>query len=158
MMALLGTGRHELPPVIEHVECVVAGMWVRDRVGAVHRDPMSDRMFLQTLLSAGPGLDDLRAYLKAATKAGAKPVVVLVEPDDTLGAVLDQVRAEDALLVVHSDPQNMLDWVAIYGPDASGADDAVTVGHHTQRRTAPIVSLTRAYGAADGRAIRLRRH
>jgi hypothetical protein len=157
MTALLGISRRELPSVVEHVECVFAGIWVRDRVGAVHRDTVNDRMFVQTLLSAGPRQDDLRAYLERATNAGAKLVVVLVDPDDTLGVVLNQMRAEDALLVVHSDPQDVLGWVAIYGPDACGADDAVNVDDYQALRTAPIVSLTRAYGVADRRAIRLRR-
>ena len=57
MSGLLGKSRHELPPLVEHLEAVVADMWVRTEVGAVHRDPLGDRMFVQTLLSKGPAQD-----------------------------------------------------------------------------------------------------
>jgi hypothetical protein len=49
-------------------------------------------MFLQTLLSAGPAQHALRGQLELATSRGATPVVVIVEPDDTLDAVLAQMR------------------------------------------------------------------
>ena len=83
----LNVDRHELPPAIEHLEAVVAGMWVRTKVGAIHRGRDADRMFLQILLSRGQAQDELRAHLDAATAAGEAPVVVIVEPDDTLGTV-----------------------------------------------------------------------
>ncbi|MCW2685464.1 MAG: hypothetical protein JWR37_354 [Mycobacterium sp.] len=67
MTKLLDVSRHELPPVVEHLEPVVAGVWVRTRVGAVHRDPVSDRMSLQSLLSAGRAQDELRDQLQLAT-------------------------------------------------------------------------------------------
>ena len=53
LIGLLHVDRHDLPPVIEHLEAVVDGMWVRSKVGAVHRDRSADRMFLQTLLAPG---------------------------------------------------------------------------------------------------------
>ena len=49
----LHVDRRELPTVTEHLEAVVAEMWVRTKVGAVHRDRLEDRMFLQTLLKDG---------------------------------------------------------------------------------------------------------
>jgi hypothetical protein len=64
---MLGVSRRELPPVVEHLEAVVADMWVRSEVGAVHRDPLGDRMFLQTLLSKGPAQDAMQADLRRAT-------------------------------------------------------------------------------------------
>jgi hypothetical protein len=67
MTKLLDVSRDELPPVVEHLEAVVAGMWVRTKVGAVHRDPVSDRMSLQSLLSAGRAQDELRDQLQLAT-------------------------------------------------------------------------------------------
>jgi hypothetical protein len=151
---LLGVSRHELPPVVEHVEAVVAGMWVRTKVGAVHRDPVSDRMFLQTLLSAGPPQHALRDHLELATSRGATPVVVIVEPDDTLDAVLAQMRAEDVLLITHADTQNAVGWVALYGPDADGPDDARSIAAHTEIRTMPIEELTRLAHTPNGAASR----
>src|SRR5258705_7071648 len=62
MIKLLGISRHELPRVVEHLETVVDGMWVRTKVGAVHRDPSSDKMFLQTLLAEGPAQDARRHH------------------------------------------------------------------------------------------------
>ena len=91
LTGLLHVGKRELPPVTEHVETVVHGMLVREKVGAVHRDHAADRMFLQTLLADGQAQDELRAYLDRACGAGVEPVVVLAEPQDTVGSVLDQM-------------------------------------------------------------------
>jgi hypothetical protein len=155
MTELLDVARHELPPVVEHLEAVVAGMWVRTKVGAVHRDPVSGRMFLQTLLSAGPAQDALRNHLQLAASRGAMPVVVIVEPDDTLDAVLAQMSAEDALLVAHADPQDAVGGAALYGPDAEGAGDARPIADHATVRTIPMEALTRACADADSRAVRV---
>ena len=63
----------DLPPVIEHLEAVVDGMWVRSKVGAVHRDRSADRMFLQTLLAPGSAQETLRAQVALATdRAGTR--------------------------------------------------------------------------------------
>jgi hypothetical protein len=114
MSELLGVSRHELPRVVEHLEAVVADMWVRTAVGAVHRDARSDRMLLQTLLSTGPAQDAMQADLKRAdSNQGANPVVVIVEPYDAVGTVLDQMRPADTVLVVHCDTRNVLAWVTI---------------------------------------------
>ena len=155
MASLLGVGRHELPPVAEHLEAVVAGMWVRAKVGALHRDPRSDRMFLQTVLSEGHDQEELRAHYENAVRTGARAVLVIVEPDDTIGSVLDQMTADDALLVVHSDARTVLGWVTLYGPDAGGADDAFELADRTGLRQRPISELTRAYAATGFRDVLL---
>ena len=54
MIELLDISRHELPRRVEQLEAVVDGMWVRTKVGAVHRDPSSDKMFLQTCSQKAP--------------------------------------------------------------------------------------------------------
>jgi hypothetical protein len=92
--------RQELPLTVEHLEAVVVDMWVRDKVLAVHRDPSNDQMFLQTLLSAGPAQQALHARLARKTNEGNEPVVVIVEPHDTVGDVLDQTAADDTLFIV----------------------------------------------------------
>ena len=92
-----------MPPAVEHLETAPAGMWVRAKVAAAHRDPSTDEMFLLTLLSEGSAQDALRGRLARATSLGFNPVVVIVEPDETVSAVLDQTRADDTLFVVHSD-------------------------------------------------------
>ena len=125
MAELFGVGQRELPPVIEHLEAVVAGMWVRDRIGAVRRDALGDRMFLQVLASEGPVQLALAADIERAAARGACPVVVIVEPDDTIGSVLDQMRAEDVLFVVHRDAETIARWAALYGADARGVDETV---------------------------------
>ena len=38
LSARLHVDRRALPPVVEHIEGSVGGMWVRTKVGAVHRD------------------------------------------------------------------------------------------------------------------------
>ncbi len=158
MTNLLHVSRHELPPVVEHLEAVIAGMWVRTKVGAVHRDPVSDRMFLQTLLSAGRAQDELRQHLQLATRRGTTPVVVIVAPDETLEAVLAQMSAEDAFLVAHADTQDVVGWAALYGPDVDAVDDARDFADHTAVPTIPIATLTRACADADFRAMRVHPH
>jgi hypothetical protein len=156
MSGLLSVNRHELPPVVEHLEAVVADMWVRTEMGAVHRDPLSDRMFLQTLLSTGPAQDAMRADLKCADlNQGTSPVVVIVEPRDAVGTVLDQMRGADTVLVVHSDKRNVLAWVTIYGPNTQGAEDIQRVPAHADLRTRPITFLTEACVTGNRRAVRL---
>jgi hypothetical protein len=156
MSGLLGVTRHELPRVVEHLEAVVADMWVRTEMGAVHRDPLSDRMLLQTLLSTGPAQDAMRADLqRAAMSQGATPVVVILEPNDAIGTVLDQMLGADTVLVVHCDLRNVLGWVTIYGPGAEGADDIEGVPTNTDLRTKPITFLTDAGATGNRRAVRL---
>ncbi|AGB24597.1 hypothetical protein Mycsm_04352 [Mycobacterium sp. JS623] len=156
MSGLLGVTRHELPPVVEHLEAAVADMWVRTEMGAVHRDPLNDRMLLQTLLSTGPSQDAIRADLqRAATDQGSAPVVVILEPYDAVGTVLDQMRGADTVLVVHVDTTNVLGWVTIYGPNAEGADDIEGVPADTGLRTTPITFLTDTCFTSDRRAVRL---
>jgi len=106
----LHVDRHGLPPVIEHVEARVHGIRVREQVGTVHRDHTGDRMFLQTLLAAGDAQAELRAYLTAAQQ---DPVVVLTEPADPLGSVLDQMTDEDAVVVAYPDSARELGWAAM---------------------------------------------
>lgn len=158
LTGLLNVSRDELPAVIEHLEAVVAGTWVRTRVGAVHRDRFSDRMFLQTLLSPGQGQDELRAHLDRARGRGVSPVVVIVEPDDTLGSVLDQMTPRDALWVTFPDDENVVGWVVVYGPEAGGADDIATTVDIADLWSMPIEAFARTHAAADSRAVRMWPH
>ncbi|AKK27084.1 hypothetical protein [Mycobacterium sp. EPa45] len=114
--ARLHVDRRALPPAVEHIEGLVGGMWVRTRVGAVHRDKSSDRMLLQILLAEQAGLRDEVARL---TSAGAEPVVVLAEPDHVLETLLDQMSVRDALLVAHCDDNGSVGWGVLYGPESS---------------------------------------
>jgi hypothetical protein len=102
-------------------------------------------MFLRTLLSEGPAQDALRARLARATSLGFSPVVVIVEPYETVSAVLDQARAEDTLFVVHSDTENILRWIAIHSPDAGGSARAPLLMDHAGLRTMPVRVLTQMY-------------
>jgi hypothetical protein len=147
LMRLLNVNRDELPAVIEHLEAVVAGTWVRTRVGAVHRDRFSDRMFLQTLMSPGLAQDELRSDLDRASGRGLRPVVVIVEPGDTLGSVLDQMTPHDALWVAYPDDENVVGWVVIYGPDARGGGDITTTVDIKDLRGMPIEAFARTFAA-----------
>jgi hypothetical protein len=148
MTRLLGVSRDELPPIDEYMEALVAGMWVRDKIGAVHRDPFRDRMFLDSLLSAGPVQDAVRTYVEELTCRGANPVVALAEPDDTVGSVLDQMRSEDTLVAAFPEPADGIGWFAICGSQAAGARNAVPLLAGPKLRAMPISSLTRRSGAA----------
>ena len=94
---------------------------MREKVGAVHRDHAADRMFLQTLLAPGRPQDELRAYLDRACGAGVEPVVVLAEPEDTVGFGAGSDDPADAVVVAYPDPDRDVGWAAIYGPEAEGA-------------------------------------
>jgi hypothetical protein len=148
MTRLLGVSRDELPPIAEYMEAVVAGMWVRDKIGAVHRDPLTDRMFLDALLSSGPVQDAVRAYVEELTCRGANPVVALAEPDDAVGSVLDQMRPEDTLVVAFPEPADGIGWIAICGSRAARAHDAVPLIAGTKLRAMEISLLTRRSGTA----------
>jgi hypothetical protein len=146
--------RQGLPTTVEHLEAVVVDMWVRAKVLAVHRDPSNGQMFLQTLLSEGPAQQALHARLARKTNNGDEPVVVIVEPHDTVGDVLDQTAADDTLFVVHFDPDDVLGWIVIHGPKADGGFEAPCIANHAGLRTMPIGVLTQTY-AAGSREVRL---
>jgi hypothetical protein len=155
MIERLGIGRRELPRVVEHLEALVDGNWVRAKVGAVHRDPSSDKMFLQTLLAEGAAQQALRHHLQAATNRGATPVVVIVEPGETLGSVLDQMSTDDVLVVAHADPHEAVRWLALYGPCAIGADVARHIVDQEQLRATTIEVVTHTFGADGIQAVQL---
>jgi hypothetical protein len=145
LSGLLNVGRRDLPPVIEHVETVVHGMWVREKVGAVHRDHRADRMLLQTLLAGGAAQGELRDYLGKAAQDGATPVVVLAEPSDTVVSVLDQMAPSDTVVVAYCDPLHDVGWTAIHGPDAVGAAGTPRVAIDQQLCRLPVIALARRY-------------
>jgi hypothetical protein len=118
---------------------------VRAKVTAAHRDPSTDQMFLQTLLSEGPVQDALCARLAHATSLGFNPVVVIIEPCENVSAVLDQAGTEDTLFVVHSDSEIILRWIAIHSPDAGGSGRAPLLMDHASLRTMPIKVLTQMH-------------
>ncbi len=136
----LHVDRRALPPVVEHIEGLVSGMWVRTKVGAVHRDKSSERMLLQILLAEQTGLRDEVARLSSA--GGAEPVVVLVEPDQILGTLLDQMSARDALLAVHSDDNGSVGWNVLYGTDSIGAQDVPRVSDDSAFRAMSLSGFT----------------
>jgi hypothetical protein len=156
LTGLLGVDRHALPHVVEHLEAVVEGFWVRTRVGAVHRDHTGDRMFLQTLLAPGRAQEDLRAQLELAAGRGMEPVVVIVEPTDTLASVLDQMTLRDTVVVAYSDPENTVGWAIIYGPEAQGRQDVPRAPSGSELREMTVGEFANRYGAAMGeRAVRV---
>jgi hypothetical protein len=152
---LLNCTRQGLPSVVEHLEGAVAGMWVRTRIGAVHRDPVSDRMFLQILLSPGDAQDELRGALESATRRGAAPVVLIVEPDDTFGSVLDQMTPRDTFVVTFCGSDNTVGWIVAYGPEAEGREGISLARDDAELRATTVEALTRDVTAAGGRAVRL---
>jgi hypothetical protein len=121
-------------------------MWVRTRIGAVHPDAVSDRMFLQALLSQGFA-QEIRTHLEPATDRGMRAVVVIVEPDETVGAVLDQIRTHETLFVVHSDAQTVARWVAIDESDADSTGGSVRLANHIDLRDMPVKEITRTDSA-----------
>jgi hypothetical protein len=144
---LLHLDRHELPHVVEHLEAVVEGMWVRTKVGSVHRDHTGDRMFLQALLAPGRAQQELRAQVEQDTNRGLDPVVVIVEADDTVGSVLDQMAPHDTVVIAWSDPEVTVGWAVIYGPEVHGRHDVSWAVDDAGLREMSISELARRYGA-----------
>ncbi len=156
LIELLHVDRHELPRVIEHVEAAVYGMWVRSRVGAVHRDHHADRMFLQTLRGPGNAQDALRAEVAMATQRGLQPVVIIVEPTDTVGSVLDQMTPHDTVVVACSDIDAAVAWAVIYGPKADSRQDIPQPPSATELRDMPVSTFVHRHGAPSGQhAVRM---
>ncbi len=141
LCARLHVDRRELPRVVEHIEGLVRGMWVRTRVGAVHRDTSSDRMLLQILLTEQTGLRDQVTRL---TDAGAEPIVVLAEPDHAIGTLLDQMSERDALVVAHSDDNGSVGWSVLYGAESPGSHGVPPALDDDGLRTTPVVTFTQA--------------
>jgi hypothetical protein len=113
-------------------------------------------MFLQTLLSRGQSQDLLRAHLGSAAAADRAPVVVIVEPQDALGAVLDQMRPHDVLLVAYSDIQNTVGWVAIYGAQADGMGHIPSAFDGAAIRDTAVDTFITTQLTVDTRAVRVR--
>ncbi|GAY16634.1 hypothetical protein [Mycobacterium sp. shizuoka-1] len=152
LSARLHVDRRGLPPVVEHIEGRVGGMWVRTKVGAVHRDAASDRMLLQILLGEQVGL---RREVARLDERGAQPVVVLTEPDHDLGTLLDQMSAWDTLVVAHSDGAGSVAWAGLYGTESPVGQHVPNVADDDELRATPVVTFTRA-SAGSGRAVRRR--
>ncbi len=155
---LLNCARRELPSVIEHLEGEVAGMWVRTRIGAVHRDLVSDRMFLQTLVSPGTAQDELRDALESVISWGAAPVVLIVESDDTVGSVLDQMTPRDTFLVTFCDSANAVGWIVAHGPEVEGGEGIWPTRNGADLRATTVEALARDITAAGSHAVRLPHH
>ncbi|TGD88076.1 hypothetical protein BayCH28_09845 [Mycolicibacterium sp. CH28] len=156
LSARLHVDRRALPTVVEHLEGLVCGMWVRTKVGAVHRDQASDRMLLQTLLSPGEAQRALRDDVAELTDKGAQPIVVLAEPDQPVEFVVDQMLPRDTLVVAHSDGQGGVAWTTLYGPESSDADGVPRLMDDSAADATPVAALTRS-GAGLGLVVRRRR-
>jgi hypothetical protein len=150
LSARLHVDRRALPPVVEHLEGLVCGMWVRTKVGAVHRDKSSDRMLLQILLAAGDEQAGLRDEVARLTEAGAEPVVVLAEPDHMIETLLDQMSARDALLVAHSEDNGSVGWSVLYGPESFGGQDVPHVHDDAGLRATPVATFTQTCSGVGG--------
>jgi hypothetical protein len=135
---LLDVDRYDLPPVVEHVEAKVAGIWVRSKVGAVHRDRLTDRMFLQRLLTPGDLQDQVRDYLGTAAGHGVEAVVVLAEPEDPVATVLDQMAPGDAVVVTYPNERDGLGWAAIHGPESAVPEELPVARLDVGLRECPI--------------------
>jgi hypothetical protein len=130
LSARLHVDRRALPPVVEHIEGVVGGMWVRTKVGAVHRDKSSDRMLLQILLAEQTGLRDEVARLSSA---GAEP---------------------DALLVAHSDDNGSVNWGMLCGPESPAGQDVSSASDDDGLRAMAVADFTQT--CPGGRVVQRR--
>jgi hypothetical protein len=152
LSARLHVDRRALPAVVEHIEGLVSGMWVRTRVGAVHRDKSSDRMLLQILLAEQSGLRDEVTRL---TDTAAEPIVVLAEPDHAIETLLDQMSGRDALVVAHSDGNGSVGWAVLFGTESSGSRGVPSAVDDEGFRTTPVATFTQTCSGV-GRVVQRR--
>lgn len=149
--------RHDLPRVVEHLEGLVAGMWTRTKMGAVHRDPISDRMFLQIVLSPGRAQSELRTELERLTEMGAEPVMVIAEGDERVESVLDQMTPRDALVIAYPCGEPSVGWIAVYGTESPGAQGVPEIVESEALRETRIATFTDAHSTDRGLVVRRQR-
>ncbi|BBY66089.1 hypothetical protein [Mycolicibacterium helvum] len=152
LSARLHVDRRALPPVVEHIEGLVRGMWVRTRVGAVHRDKSSDRMLLQILLAEQSGL---REEVTRLAGTGAEPIVVLAEPDHAIETLLDQMSGRDVLVVAHSDDNGSVGWGVLFGSESAGSQGVPWASDDESFRATPVATFTRTCSGV-GRVVQRR--
>jgi hypothetical protein len=155
---VLGVGEDGLPAVVEHLETSVTGVWVRTGLGVEHHDRVDGRTFVEMLLLQGRAMDGFWTCIHSATTASGAPSVVIVEPHDTLGFVLDQMTAHDALWIVFPEDQENVGWVAIYGPEAEGVDTILHSFDGVQSRDMTIRTFVQIYVTGNIRQLRLLSH
>jgi hypothetical protein len=164
----LDVSEHGLPAVVEHLQTLVAGMWLRTGLGGEHTERMADgRMFVEMLLRRGRATEGFRTYLDSATTEGFRsyleaaseaPCVVIVESEDTLGFVIDQMTADDAVWMVFANKDNTVGWVGIYGPDVDGAEAVPHSIDGRQLRHLPIGVFVKTHVTGTIRQLRLLSH
>ncbi len=151
LSARLHVDRRALPPVVEHIEGMVCGMWVRTKVGAVHRDKSSDRMLLQLLLDERVGLRDEVARLSAV---GAEPIVVLAEGQDMLETLLGQLTVRDTLLIAHCDDNGSVRWGCLHGTESPAGHGLPHVVDNERLRSTSVAVFTQT--CVGGRVVQRR--
>lgn len=154
---VLGVSEDQLPTVVEHLETSVDGVSLRTRLGAEPDDRAYGRMFVEMLLR-GRAMDGFRTYLESPTTASGTPSVVIVQPDDTVGFILDQMTAHDALWIVYPQSDETIEWVAIFGPEAEGADLLLYSFDGVRSRNMSIRTFVKTYVRGDIRRLRLLSH
>lgn len=155
MMRVLGVERRRLPSAIEHIEGMVADMWVRVQVGAVHRDRLSGRMFLQTLLTSCRSLESIRTYLTSTSTAEVDSILVITEPDDPVSFILGQTAPHDILVVAYPGTTHTVGSFVVYGPRAFGAQDVPDILDENEFRDMPIASIGSTHHDTEILALRL---
>jgi hypothetical protein len=155
---VLEVSQDGLPTVVEHMETAVAGVWVRAGLGVEHHDRIDGREFVEMLLVQGRAMEGFRTHLYSATTASGAPSVVIVHPHDTLGFVLDQMTAEDALWIVFPEDHETVGWVAIYGPEADRVEMILHSFDGVKSRNMPIRTFVRTYVTGNIRHLRLLSH
>lgn len=78
------------------------------------------------------------------------PVVVIVEPADTVGSVLDQMTPRDTVVMAYSDVEATVGWAVIYGPEAAGHQDIPRAPSGDQLREMSVGEFAHRFGAASG--------
>ncbi|MGU3434039.1 hypothetical protein ACNHUS_13590 [Actinomycetes bacterium M1A6_2h] len=108
-----------LPPIAEHVEVeALPGIWVRMALDA-QSEQRVDGLSMVTMLVTSQMKPDQVDFFWNATSASGDPVILIVQPWDTLGFVFDQMGPTDALwLAIRRGDQ--VHWLALFGGAAEG--------------------------------------
>jgi hypothetical protein len=84
--------------------------------------------------------------------------VVIVEPHDALGFVLEQMTAHDALWIVLPEKDETVGWVAIYAPEAERAEMILHSFDGVKIRNMPICPFAKTYVTGNIRQLRRLSH
>jgi hypothetical protein len=153
---LLNLGQRDLPHAVEHLEIAVADVWLRSDIPSNAPSRSQTRRLVETCLAQHDTAERLGFELCPARNIDGMPVVVVVEPRDTLASVFNQMTAFDTLWIVYTADERHLNWLVLCGPEADGIHATSTTAEAAAVSAMPVATFVAQYTSEHNRCIRLR--